>query len=207
MPTETEIANLALQHIGESRIASIDDPLDKVSRTCRVNFNQARDEALQTARWGCAKKQGSLSKLATAPLTKWAAAYQLPVDFLRLIEIDGDDAWMPREYFDRLGDTLVLGRGWDYEDVSESIIIEYICRLTDCTRFEPLLVEVVAMLLAMKCARTLTGSDSKAQELRQEYEQVVLPRAVTANAAPIYSGHNHPIRQVMRKSFMNRARR
>jgi len=208
MPSETDIANLALQHLGESRINSIEDTGDKVSRTCKVNFSQARDEALQSARWGCAKTQTALSKISAAPLYKWRAAYHLPSDFIRLIEIEGEDAWTPKEYFDRQGKTLLIGRGCDEdEDMPETINIEYIRREEDTTFFDPLLVESMAMLLAMKCARALTGSDSKQAELRKEYEQVVLPRAMTLNAQPINSGANHPIRQIMMKSFMNRARR
>jgi hypothetical protein len=208
MPSETDIANLALQHLGESRINSIEDTGDKVSRTCRVNFAQARDEALQCARWGCAKTQAALSKLATAPLYKWRAAYQLPADFIRLIEIEGEDAWTPKEYFDRQGNKLLIGRGCDEdEDMPDSINIEYIRREEDTTIYDPLLVECMAMLLAMKCARALTGSDSKQAELRREFEQVVLPRAMTLNAQPINSGANHPVRQIIAKSFMQRARR
>lgn len=209
MPTETEIANLALQHLGESRINAIDDDGDKVSRTCKVNFAQARDEALQSARWACAKKFARLSMLAEMPMVNWSAGYQLPDDFLRLIEINGVDAWMPMEFFDRFGDTLVTGRGGSGYDIdgADTLVITYIHRLTDCTRFDPLLVDVVSMLLAMKCARTLTGSDSKAAELRREYETIVLPRALMANAAPFYSGKNNPLRQILNKSVLSRSRR
>lgn len=208
MPSETDIANLALQHLGESRINSIEDTGDKVSRTCKVNFAQARDEALQSARWGCAKKQAALSKLSTPPLYKWKAAYQLPSDFIRLIEIEGEDAWTPKEYFDRQGNKLLIGRGCeDDENMPDTLNIEYIHRLEDYTQYDPLLVESVAMELAMKCARALTGSDSKQGELRKEYEQVVLPRAMTLNAQPINSGANHPVHQMITRSFMQRARR
>lgn len=206
MPSPTEIANLALQHLGESQIISIDDTGDKVSRTCKVNFAQARDEALQSAPWSCAKKQVALSRRAEAPLYKWSAAYQLPSDFIRLIEIDGQDAWMPNEYFDRVGDQILVGRG-DYSDPEASLIIEYIFRQEDTTQYDPLLVDCVAMKLAMKMARTLTGSDGKAQQLREEYEKVTLPGARTLNAQQLYSGKNHPVRAMLRRSLLNRARR
>lgn len=206
MASPTDIANLALQHLGESRINDISDPNDKVSRTCMVNFAQARDEALQSARWGCAKKQALLSRLADRPLYKWTGAYQLPADFLRLSEIQGTDAWLPAEYFDIQGGQLLLGPG-DCQDDPSSIAIEYVARISDTSKFDPLLVECVAILLAIKCARTLTGSDSKGAELRGEYERVTLPRAVTVNSQQVYAGHNHPIRRILRKSFMIRARK
>lgn len=206
MPSETDIANLALQHLGESRINSIEDSGDKVSRACRVNFNQARDEALQSARWSCAKTQATLSKLVELPLYKWRAAYHLPADFIRLTEIEGCDAWTPKEYFDRQGRKLLIGRGDDEDDMSETINIEYIARIEDTSLFDPLLVECIATLLAMKCARSITGSDSKQAELRREYEQVILPRAMMLNSQPLNSGVNHPIRQLLSKSFLHRAR-
>lgn len=202
MPSPTDIANLALQHLGESRISSISDTGDKVSRTCGLNYPQARDEALQTAPWTCAKKQARLSRLAEAPLFKWRAAYQLPVDFIRLCEIGGSGAWFPAEYFDRLGNRLVLGRGED--EPPATVDIEYVFRQEDSSCYDPLLVECMALLLAAKMARTLTGSDSKAQGLREEYERVALPRARTLNAQQIYSGKNHPLGVMLGRSVLGR---
>ena len=202
MPSPTDIANLALQHLGESRIISIDDTGDKVSRTCGVTYPQARDEALATAPWSCAKKQAALTKLATAPLYKWQAAYQLPADFIRLIEIDGTNAWGPSEYFDRMGNQLLTGNE-DSDEPGTTLHIEYIFRQEDATTYDPLLVECLALIMAMKMARTLTGSDTKAAQLREEYERVVLPRARTLNATQLYTGKNHPIRQRLKRSLLN----
>ncbi len=206
MATDTDISNFALQHLGESRISSLIDTGDKVSRTCAICYPQARDEALSIAPWSCAKKPAALSKLTAQPLYKWSAAYQLPPDFIRLIEIAGCDAWAPREYFDRMGNVLYIGRGDWYgtEEDADSINIEYIWRQTDATQFDPLLVECIAMKMAMKMAKTLTGSDAKAKELREEYERVVLPQARTLNAQQLYSGRNHPIRQQFRRGLLTR---
>jgi hypothetical protein len=205
MPSPTDIANLALQHLGESQIEDIDATGDKTSRTCGINFPQARDEALQTCPWSCAKKQVTLDLEDTAPIYKWTSSYALPEDFIRLCEIEGVDAWLPAEYFDRQGNLLFMGRGTEDEPAA-TVNIEYIFRQTDTTVYDPLLVECVAFVMAMKMARTLTGSDSKAKELREEYERVILPRARTLNAQQIYSGKNHPIRAMLRRSFLNRAR-
>lgn len=194
MPSSTDICNLALQHLGESRISSISDTGDKVSRTCALNYPQARDEALQTHPWSCAKTQVALSKLSAAPLYRWKAAYELPADFIRLCQIGGCDAWYQNEYFDRMGRKLMIGGGyWNEDTPADTINIEYIFRQEDTSVFDPLLVECIALLLAAKMARTLTGSDSKAQTLRQEYEQLALPRARTLNAQQLYSGKNHPL--------------
>lgn len=203
MPSATDIANLALQHLGESRISDIGATDDKVSRTCGLNYPQARDEVLQAVPWSCAKTQTTLSKLLVAPLYKWKAAYQLPADFIRLCAIEGHCAWWPSERFDRMGGKLMVGENWwNEEESSDTINIEYIFRQEDTSTFDPLLVECIALLLAAKMARTITGSDSKAQSLLEQYERVTLPRARTLNAQQIYSGVNHPIqRQILKRGL------
>jgi hypothetical protein len=197
MPSEVEICNLALQHLGESSIISLDDTGDKTSRLCGAAYPQSRDSVLQTVPWACAKKQAILSRLADAPVYKWTAAYQLPVDFLRLLEIEGENGWEPSEYFDRLGDQLVTN-----SDLS-TIRVEYIFCQTDSTKFDPLLVECIALVMAMKMARGLTGNDNKAQALREEYERIALPRARTLNATQLYTGKNHPVRKRLSRSLLN----
>jgi hypothetical protein len=207
MASPTDIANLALQHLGESPINSIEDTGDKVSRTCKVNFEQARDEVLQAARWTCAKRQVAVSKLSQAPLYKWSAAYQLPSDFLRLVEIEGEDAWVPREYFDLHGKTLLLGRDQEFDDLPASLNIEYLRKLEDTTLFDPLLVDAISLKLACRCARILTGSDTLAGDLMRQFEQVVMPRAMTINTSQVSSIANPPHRKFIRNSLMMRARR
>ena len=186
MASELDICNLALQHLGESRITSTLDTGDKPSRTCAINYPHARDEVLALAPWACAKTYAELDLAEPdLPSPKWKAVYQLPSDLLRLVEVAGLNAWHPSDHFDRMGGLLYVGRGEPLEDPPETIGIEYIWRQTDATAFDPLLVEAISVKLAMKMARTLTGSDGKARELREELERVIMPQARTANAAQI----------------------
>lgn len=206
MPSPTEICNLALLHIGETSIISLTEDTDKTTRVCATAYPQARDEALQSAPWPCAKRQTVLSRLADSPEYGWSGAYQLPNDFLRLVEIQGCNAWGQTEYFDRMGDKLVTSPGWYSDDPAATIKIAYIAKLEDSTMFDPLLVECMAIILAMKIVRSLTGSDTKASQLRQEYEQVILPRAMMVTFGQLYSGANHPIRKQLNSSFLRRSR-
>lgn len=206
MPSPTDICNFALLHIGETSIISLTEDTDKTTRVCATAYPQARDEALMTAPWPCAKRQETLSRLSADPAFTWASAYQLPNDFLRLTVIASCNAWDQTEYFDRQGDKLMLKNGWFTDDEASTINIEYIHRLEDSTKFDPLLVECIAIILAMKIVRSLTGSDTKAAQLRQEYEQVILPRATSVNFSQLYSGKNHPIRKMLNSSFLRRSR-
>lgn len=204
MSSETDIANQALAYLGEAKVSSINDTSSKQARACATSYAQARDEVLRSARWSCAKKMQSLSKLVTAPVYKWTAAYQLPSDFIRLCEIEGEYAWVPREWFDIQGRQLMLGL--NDEEAPDDIGIEYISRVTDTTLFDPLLVEAVALKLAAKVARELTGSDNKAAQLLEEYERVVLPKALTIDAQQRHSGENHPIMKILSRSWLARSR-
>jgi hypothetical protein len=204
MPTETEIANYALQHLGESQINSLYDTGDKVSRTCGLCYPQARDEVLSMAPWSCAKKATTLSRIAGDTGTKWLAAYQLPTDLIRLVSIAGANAWMPTEYFDRMGGVLYVGSPLATADSETVLSIEYVSRQDDASQFDPLLVEAIACKMAMKMAKTLTGSDGKAKELREEYERVILPHARTVNATQLYTGKNNTVMQRLKRSLLNR---
>ena len=206
MASITDIANLALQHLGESRIQSIEDT-DKVSTTLRVNYDQSREESLEASPWTFALELVALSKLVTPPVWKWGAAYQLPSDYIRLYEIDGDHAWYPREYFAIKGRKLLIGRDEEYADLPDTLNIEYVKDEEDTSLYSPAFVDVVAKKLAMKCARTLTGSDKIRQQLMEELEKIDMPAARTINGQNVYSGKNHPVLQVQARSFSRRARR
>lgn len=205
MASQTDIANLALSLIGESAISSINDPSDKPSRICLVNYAQALDETLSLARWSFAKKQVGLSKLTDAPLFKWTAAFQLPSDFIRLCEVEGVDAFYPKEFFDIQGRKLFCGLDSDNEE-DESLHIEYIRREDDPTLYSPLFVEALAYRLAIKISVPLTNSDAKARTLMQTFEQVILPRCMTIDAQQRYSGENHPLRKFLRRSPLIKSR-
>lgn len=202
MASELDICNLALQHLGESRVTSTLDTGDKPSRTCATNYPHARDEVLALAPWACAKNYVEIPLVSPSqPSPKWQAAYLLPLDFVRLVEVGGISAWHPSDKFDRMGNLLYVGKGEPNENAAETLGIEYISRGTDADRFDPLLVEAISVKLAMKMARTLTGSDGKARELREELERVIMPQARTANAAQLYTGANNPLTKRLSKSL------
>ena len=205
--SSTKIANLALQKIGEARINSLDDEADKNARVCKLNYEQARGEALMACRWRFAKKQTSISKLAAAPTYKWQAAYQLPSDCLRLTEIQGDDVWIPKEYFDIQGKSLMLYDSNDFDVPADTVNIEYIADVTDTTYFDYLFTNVLALKLASMIARPLTGSDSLGPQLTQELETSALPKAMEINGHQLYTDSNAPIRAMMAKSGLHRSRR
>lgn len=94
MASRTEIANLALGHFGQSRIAEIgqSSPAAEAIRDC---WDLARDAALRAHHWNFATSDDTpLTALAeTAPTgSAYAYRYALPADFRRLVSVNGIEA-------------------------------------------------------------------------------------------------------------------
>lgn len=206
MASKTDIANLALNLLGEGIITSIDDTESNLARSIKTVFDHERDKLLERSRWRFAKSMTTLSKLAETPTYKWTAAYQLPSDFIKLIEVDRVDAWNPHEYLDVQAGKLYMFRTEDYETASDTVDIEYIKRVTDTTLYSPLFVDALAHAVAARVCRKLTGSDQKAGQLMEQLEKVILPEATKQNLSQVFTGKNHPIRTIIAGSLLHQAR-
>lgn len=205
--SKTDIANLALQKIGVSPINSIDDEGSKPARTCKQNYDHARRVTLMKAQWKFAKKLVGLSKDAAAPAWKWQASYTLPVDHLKLVEIEGENVWEPKEYFDVQQGKLMLYLDTASDAPADTVNIEYIFDQQDTTTFDPLYVDALAYQLAALIARPLTGSDSKEQELIEMFTTLALPSAQEHNGHQTVTDNNNPIMRIMADSYLRKARR
>lgn len=147
--TKTELANLALAFIGESAILNIEDTTSKASRLCRQFVDSAIDETLRCHRWNCATSRATLSA-TTAPEHGFTYAYQLPGDFLRLLELNG-------EAFTGSETNLEIEEGKRLLSYTSTAEIRYIKRI-DPSGFDPLLAKAVALQLAMDIAVPLTAN-------------------------------------------------
>lgn len=173
MADETSIANLALAKLGISPIMALTDDSKQAQFASRF-YNQTRDEVLQSHRWNFAMRRESLNRLSTDPLFGWTCAFQLPVDCLRVVQLNG---YQPNERFS----LFAVEQGQLLTDEEEADI-RYIARVTDGSLYHPLFVSALATMLASRLAGPLTGSRNLPQELLQEYEAITGPRARLADA-------------------------
>lgn len=143
-----EICNLALDMLGAGPITSLDDNL-KTASLCKRNYPLARDAALRAYPWGCAKARTTLAAIVGYPSWQFGASYQLPVDCLRVLEVDGDVAGDIRWRVE--GRTLVVeGTG--------AVNVLYIKQVVDPNDFDALLVQAMAARLAGQIAYAVTGN-------------------------------------------------
>ena len=171
---ETTICNLALSKFGSKRIQSLEDASPE-ARACKLNYGPTRDEVLRTHRWNFAMKRATLSRLTGAPPFGWAAWYQLPVDCLRVFQLNG---WEDHEQRDRW--EVEGGRLLTDEDEAQ---IKYAARVTDGNLYDAIFVKALACKLAAEICRPLTGGNAMAGDLLSEYERLTSPKARRADAA------------------------
>lgn len=171
----TDLCNLALGHLGEGRITSLDEDT-AAARACALHYSLTRDEMLRSHRWNFATKRAELSRLADAPLFGWEYAYQLPSDFLRALEVNESEA----------GD--FISEEWKIEGHNlltdaEEVQLIYIAQVVDEGLFDSLFVQAFALKLAVVLSETIHGTTGKTAELMQAYTSVMAPlaRRVDAN--------------------------
>tara|TARA_R110000796_G_scaffold3212_8_gene12299 strand:- start:12 stop:608 length:597 start_codon:yes stop_codon:yes gene_type:complete len=84
--TKFDICAQALIMIGAQPITSFEDGTTEAIACANLYENAVRDQ-LARYRWRFSVGQVQLSRLVTAPSTKWDAAYQLPATCLQLITV------------------------------------------------------------------------------------------------------------------------
>ncbi|UOF78756.1 major capsid protein [Caudoviricetes sp.] len=165
--SETEICSNALNYLGEQTITSLTDGTIRAT-LCATHYPTLRDALLSSHPWKFAAVRTSLATLAAAPAFEWTIAYQLPSDYLRMIETD------PVQLdYDLDGATLVCDE--------TAVKIRYIARVTDVTKFSPLFTMGLQYLLASELAPVLKV-DGAMTKMMAELGNEWLVRAKIADA-------------------------
>ena len=175
MPTsETHIANLALAHLGESPVQSLDES-SAASRACLLHYAQCRDEVLRAHRWNFAQDRAQLTQLSTAPAFGWSFQYALPALCLRVVEFNDT------EIGDVISETFIIeGRRLLTNSATAKIV--FIQRITDVSLFDPLFTDALAVKLAIKLSEVIRGASGKVQELVSAYQNMLMPLARRTDA-------------------------
>ena len=176
MPGPVEIANVALGMIGEPSITSFNDDLAS-ARAANLRFPTVRDAVLRAHVWNFAKARQQLAKLAQNPPFGYDAQFQLPADWLRMVEVNPGPGVHPSPIapdYKIEGQRLLLNG-------SDTAQIIYIRRETDTTKWDALATEAFAARLASELAVAITQNRTLAQQLFDQY-QVKLAEARSVDA-------------------------
>lgn len=185
MASQVEIINRALTKLGSGRITSINDN-NKRAYAMVALWDSVRRAELTKRFWGFAIRRTSLAALGTIPSWGFKTEYQLPNDYLRLIQVN-DVYAVPALTDYRSGDDSAYAientttGAVIRTDFNAPLKIRYVADITDPGLFNPLFVEGMATKLAYEVCQDVTDSNTKQQMLAQEYDRVIR-EAAKANA-------------------------
>lgn len=156
LTSSTDIANLALNKLGAATIQVITEP-ERNAEVMNLNYEPTRDEVLRMFSWTCAIKRATLVVNVGTNDSTFTYMYDLPADFLRLLDINGKD-----NIVYRIEGTLLYTNQADAK-------LRYVCRLEDVTKWDSILVETIATRLASKGAYRITSDLNMVAAMQQEY--------------------------------------
>jgi len=165
--SKTSICNMALTPLGAQRIHDIGDASDETAVLCRLYYDIIVDEVLRSHTWNCAIWFQSLASLSSDDddyllddYEEYDYQYTLPTDpkCLRVISIPE----YPDYDYEIVGDYLLC-------DLDE-VVLKYVKRITDPTKFDALLVQSIAYRLAAELADRITNSSRTRDNMLKMYE-------------------------------------
>lgn len=165
--SDTDIMNMALAYLGASLIIDRKDPSQE-ALICDLNYDEVRDSVLEDVNWSFAIKRFVLSSpLVDKPAYRFANAFEVPPEVLRVICLDDDRPPMGGVYpmsgrfFDNSMEHTnipwVLEEGKILTDAMK-INFRAIIRVTDPNKFTKSFVGCLAARLASEIALPITNS-------------------------------------------------
>ena len=168
----TEICCAALELIGGESItyAQYVAASTTEARLCKRFYEPIRDFSLRSHPWNCAVTRVELTVVdGEEPAFGFSYYYDLPADCLRVLNMEDLNYTFEIE-----------GRRLLTDETTAKI--RYIKKETDVTQYDPLLVEVITINLALKLAGKLAPEDTKIkQRLLEQLHRIVLPAARSAD--------------------------
>ena len=178
MPSDVDICNLALAHLGDTAtVASINPPSGNAqSSHCARFYPIARDALLEMHSWGFSTKRTTLALNATNPSSSWKFCYAAPsnvINYLEVMDPNATDDYSVGVQMAGVGpySAPVVGLGvytpqafvveTDYDDNDiiltnqEFAILRYTKSVSDPTKWSPLFVLTLSHYLASMLAGPL----------------------------------------------------
>jgi hypothetical protein len=183
MPSDTEIANLAITLLGTGkRIGNLTTENSPEANAVNVFFTTARDKAFEDFPWPFATRFVALALIEEDPTTEWNYSYGYPstaVTFRRILSGVRNDSHQSKVRY-----RIVYGTSAReiYTD-EENAVAEFTFRVTDTGRFPPSFVLAFAYKLAELIAPALTGGDpfDRETKMKNKYHEAI--SEAWANAA------------------------
>lgn len=174
--TIVDICNDALSIIGEPPITDIDGT-DSRSKICKLNYGTIRKRLLSNHSWFFASCRVKLIPAYSCPLFEWSYVYELPSNFLRILET------YPLKIAYELGalNKIYMNEGTGY--------IKYIADINDPALFDTYFKTTMAYTLALVLHPGLVDKATSRQVLQREAQYEIIH---AIKQGTIHQKHNIP---------------
>lgn len=162
-----DICNMALDHLKEDNISSIDPAESKVEVICARWYDLTRQIVLRKHPWNFSTKRVLLAKLVAAPEFGFAEQYELPSDFVRLVSIG--EEYQVRDYQIEDNKILINHTG---SFTADTLALRYIYDFENVPEMDPLFIDLLALELAIRVSYQITGNRSAGQALMQMLKEL-----------------------------------
>jgi len=159
MASETEIANLALSHLGIGKeIAILETEKSEEAAACRRFYTICRDASLRDFPWPFCTRIAALGLVETDPSSEWAFSYRYPSNAWKLRRIlsgtrnDDRQTRVPYKVYSDDDGKLIYT---DMEDAE----LEFTVKETNPERFDPDFIMFLSLRLAAMIAPRLSRGD------------------------------------------------
>lgn len=174
MASSVDICNLALLKLGSgSKITSLTD-----NSVAAIALNKAYDlvrkAELRAKYWAFALTRASLPAAATPPAWGFAAAFPLPADCLRVVQVN-QYYQIPAllDYNTADASAWAIESGQILCNYSAPLKIRYVRDVTDTGTFDALFNISFAARLAYEVCEQITNSNTKKQSIAADYKAAI----------------------------------
>lgn len=185
MAADVDICNLALANLGDdSNIAALNENSTQASY-CNRFYPLARDTVLQRAGFGFTLRRIVLAQDLISLPSSWLYGYSVPSNCLRKIAVlppdaadDNESVPYAVESISDAGDEVI------YTNI-QIATLRYVQRVTDTTKYSPLIVNAIARLLSAYLSGPLIKGETGIQVGESQlkiFEQTAYPQAVASDA-------------------------
>lgn len=157
MTTAVSICNSALIKLGAGQITALDNSSFE-SKLCTEQYEKIRRSLLYSHPWNFAIKRASWVPNGNTPAWGFEQEYDLPADFLRIIEMSDADIEYQIE-----GNKLVCNES--------NIDLIYLYDETDPAKYSAGFIELLALKISVELCHALVQSASLKQTLLTEYNE------------------------------------
>jgi hypothetical protein len=164
MPSKVDIANRALDILGQSTITAIGSA-EAGSEAVDRNLQPCFEEVARLVPFRCLTKRAILAASATAPVWQYSSAYPLPSDCLALLDVYKNETTRAHDWILEGSSILCTHDG--------ALYIRYTKQSTDPNEWDTLLQSAVAHRLAVELCELFTTSPAKLQSVAARYAAIM----------------------------------